>query len=431
MRNLIGLIALTAVAVAAALFAGNNQATVTLFWPPYRVDMSLNLLLLCLVGVFMTVYVAMRALSAITSLPAEARRWRLQYLERSLQQGILDALSHLAAGRFIRARKAAEAVLEQDAALTQSEHPLPYSNRLRAMAHLLAAEGAHALQDGAARDAHGKQALGQAAGGSRADQEIREGLQLRSAGWLVDDRDFRAALQQLEDLPQGAARRTLALRLRFKVARQTQQTLVALETARLLGKHRAFSEAATQSLLQGLALEHLVRANDPAQMAQAWGQLHPSEQALPEVALTAAEQCLKSGGSAEQALSWLLPLWERLADSNPSLELPHRQRLIGAMSQCFIGDHPEPDRLWLSRIEAAQLQQPADPYLQLLYGVACWRFSLWGKAQQMLQQAAVKLQTPSLRRQAWSMLAQMAQDRQDHAAALDAWKKAALAEPSI
>jgi hypothetical protein len=43
----------------------------------------------------------------------------------------------------------------------------------------------------------------------------------------------------------------------------------------------------------------------------------------------------------------------------------------------------------------------------------------------------VKLQTPSLRRQAWSMLAQMAQDRQDHAAALEAWKKAALAEPSV
>jgi len=425
MRNVIGLIALTCVAVAAALFAGNNQATVTVFWPPYRVDVSLNLVLLCLVGVFMTVYVAMRALSAITSLPAEARRWRLQYLERSLQQGLLDALSHLAAGRFIRARKAAESVLEQDAALTQSEHPLPYSSRLRAMAHLLAAEGAHALQDGAGRDAHGKQALGQAAGSSKAEQEIREGLQLRSAGWLVDDRDFRAALQQLEDLPQGAARRTLALRLRFKVARQTQQTLVALETARLLGKHRAFSEAATQSLLQGLALEHLASAQDPIRLEQVWSELHPKEQALPEVVLSAAEKCLKAGGSGEQAMSWLLPLWERMAAPNLSLELPHRQRLVSVLSQCLMDEHSMPDRLWLSRIEAAQLQQPAEPDLQLMFGVACWRFSLWGKAQQMVQQAAAKLQAPTLRRQAWSMLAQMAEQRQDNQAALEAWKKAA------
>jgi hypothetical protein len=28
-----------------ALFAGNNPGTVTLFWPPHRVDLSLNLVL--------------------------------------------------------------------------------------------------------------------------------------------------------------------------------------------------------------------------------------------------------------------------------------------------------------------------------------------------------------------------------------------------
>jgi HemY protein len=88
-------------------------------------------------------------------------------------------------------------------------------------------------------------------------------------------------------------------------------------------------------------------------------------------------------------------------------------------------EHSMPDRLWLSRIEAAQLQQPAEPDLQLMFGVACWRFSLWGKAQQMVQQAAAKLQAPTLRRQAWSMLAQMAEQRQDNQAALEAWKKAA------
>ncbi|NDD14568.1 MAG: heme biosynthesis protein HemY, partial [Betaproteobacteria bacterium] len=103
----------------------------------------------------------------------------------------------------------------------------------------------------------------------------------------------------------------------------------------------------------------------------------------------------------------------------------HRQRLIGTMSQCFLVDRPEPDRLWLSRIEAAQLTQPAEPDLQLIYGVVCWRFSLWGKALQMVQQAASKLQDPSLRFQAWSMLAQMAEHRQETQVALEAWKKAA------
>ena len=48
MRAALWLLALFAVAVAVALFAGNNQGTVTLYWPPYRVDLSLNLVLLLL-----------------------------------------------------------------------------------------------------------------------------------------------------------------------------------------------------------------------------------------------------------------------------------------------------------------------------------------------------------------------------------------------
>ena len=45
MRAALWFLALFGVAVAIALFAGNNQGTVTLFWPPWRVDLSLNLVL--------------------------------------------------------------------------------------------------------------------------------------------------------------------------------------------------------------------------------------------------------------------------------------------------------------------------------------------------------------------------------------------------
>ena len=49
MRAALWLLALFGVAVAAALFAGNNQGTVTLYWPPYRIDLSLNMVVLLLV----------------------------------------------------------------------------------------------------------------------------------------------------------------------------------------------------------------------------------------------------------------------------------------------------------------------------------------------------------------------------------------------
>ena len=43
MKTAIGLVALLAVAVGAALVVGSNQASVTFFWSPYRMDVSLNL----------------------------------------------------------------------------------------------------------------------------------------------------------------------------------------------------------------------------------------------------------------------------------------------------------------------------------------------------------------------------------------------------
>ena len=64
MRAALWLLALFGVAVAIALFAGNNQGTVTLFWPPYRVDLSLNLVLMLSVGGFVFLHAVLRALSA-------------------------------------------------------------------------------------------------------------------------------------------------------------------------------------------------------------------------------------------------------------------------------------------------------------------------------------------------------------------------------
>src|SRR6188474_269765 len=111
MRSALWFLALFGIAVAVALVAGNNQAVVTLFWPPHRVDISFNLL-------FLLLYVALRASSAVFSLPAEARRWRAQQKERAMYAAFMDALSHLMAGRFIRAAKLAQNAITQEKSLS-------------------------------------------------------------------------------------------------------------------------------------------------------------------------------------------------------------------------------------------------------------------------------------------------------------------------
>lgn len=424
MRTLLWFVALFGIAVAIALFAGNNQGTVTVFWPPYRLDLSLNLVLLLLIGLFFMLYVALRALSVLLSLPGEARRWRMLQRERALQLGLLDALSQLLAGRFIRARKSAENLLIQEKTLARSDDPLPYGAHLRAMAHLLAAESAHALLDRSGRDAHARMVLDTTP--SRNEQVLHEGAQLRATRWALGDRDVQVAFGLLNALPKGLARRTLALRLRFKAERLAGDTQAALETARVLTKHHAFSPMAAQSILQGLARERVQGARDPAQLQKAWAQLEISEQRTPEVATQAADHMLLLGGEVTLAQQWLLPVWDQMLKSPKVTLSPEQQtQLVRVLDRSFALTSGGPDADWLARIETAQMSQPGNALLQYLAGFACLRLSLWGKAQQLIRQSLTQLENDQLKRQAWVALAQLAQQREDAQAEIEAWRQAA------
>ena len=430
MRAALWFLGLFGVAVAVALFAGNNQSTVTVFWPPHRVDMSLNLVLLVAVAAFMLVWLAMRALQGLMALPKEARRWRIQHQERQIQNGLLDAMAHLAAGRFIRARKTAERMLSlehQLATVEDIQSDAAYarrSARLRTMLHLLAADSAHALQDQAQRDAHAQQASAQAALPEL--QDMREAVQLTAVRWAVQDRDLVLAQQRYDELPQGVARRTVALRWRFKIARFAARPGQALDVARLLGKHRAFSAAGAQSLRRSLAIEFLLSARDPAAVMQSWTKLDATEQAMPEVAATAVRQWIQNGGESKQALAWLLPIWEQtLAEGSPR-ERTGLALLVDALTLVFARQGGAPEAAWLKRIEQAHLQYAADELLQYLAGVACFHAQLWGKAQLLIEQALPRLTRPDLKRQAWIMLARLAEHRDDASAAARAWREAAL-----
>ena len=423
MRAALWLLALFGVAVATALFAGNNQGTVTLYWPPYRIDLSLNLVLMLLVGGFVTVYAALRALAALLELPHQARRWRLQQKERAMHTALLDAQTHMLGGRFLRSRKAAVAALSQEHALAAANEAVPHGHQLRALAHMIAAESSHALQDRATRESHWQDALQEAPlRGAVSEQEMREGAQMRAARWALDDRDADGALERLAALPQGAARRTLALRIKLKATRLARHTQEALDTARLLGKHRAFSPAAAQSIVRGLATELINSAHDTAQLQQAWLSLEPAERAMPELAIHAAQRLATLGGDAAQVRSWLLPVWERMVDLPDTLSEQHALKLVRALESGL----DALDAPWLARIEAAHQANPRDTRLQYLAGMACLKRQLWGKAQQLLTQAAHHLADASLRASAWRHLAELAERRGDDAAAAAAWKKAAM-----
>ena len=428
MRAAFWLLALFAIAAATALFAGNNRAVVSVFWPPHRIDVSFNLAVFLLVGLFVLIYVALRALSAVVSLPLEARRWRAQQKERAMYGALMDALAHQLAGRYIRATKSAQNALTQEASLArlanESGQVPGYSparaSQLQSLGHLLVAESAQALQNNALRDAHLQLALQSSA--PRHAQEVREGVQFRAARWALDDRDAAAALDTLMQLPQGASRRTLALRMKLRATRQLRQTPLALETARLLAKHRAFSPAAAQSIVRGLGLELLSDAHDPAQLEQAWVALEDSERAMPELAIHAASRLMALHGNAAFARSWLLLVWEQVMQGGSAVSDSLQIKLIAALELGL----DSIDAPWLARIEAAQMARPRDANVQYLAGMACLSRQLWGKARQLLALSVLGLQDIGLNRKAWRALAALAEQRGDEAAAAESYRRAAL-----
>ena len=427
MRAAFWLLALFAVAAASALIAGNNQAVVTIFWPPHRIDLSFNLTVLLLAGVFTLLYGALRAMAAVFSLPLQAKRWRAQQKERAMYGALMDALAHQLAGRYIRATKSAQNALAQEKSLglltehsdQLTSHSASRSSQLQSLAHLLVAESAQSLQNRALRDQHLQAALQSSA--PRHAQEVREGVQFRAARWALDDHDASAALELLVQLPQGAARRTLALRMKLRATRLLRQPLQALETARLLAKHRAFSVAAAQSIVRGLALELLNDAHDPAQLEQAWSLLDDSERAMPELVVHAASRLMALHGNVALARAWLLQVWDQAMQPRPTIGDSLRIKLITVLEV----DLATLDAAWLARIEAAQLMQPRDANLQYLAGMACLNRQLWGKARQLLSQAALGLQDATLHRNAWRALAVLAEQREDAEAAAYAYKQAA------
>jgi HemY protein len=432
MRSAFSLLLLLAVAVALALLAGNNQSTVTLFWPPHRVDLSFNFALLALLGAFWVLHLALRALAALFALPTQARRWRQMQRERAMFGALLEAMSHQTAGRFLRARRAAELALDQESRLHATGERHAQGPALRAMAHLLAAESAHALQDREGRVNHFEQAAAEAAAISA--QEEREAVQLRSVRWALDDRDGSTALARLADLPAGVGRRTVALRLKLKAARLAGQLPEALSTARLLTKHRAFSSLAGQSLVQGLVLESIQACADTTPLMALWNSLDATEQAKPDIAVAAAQRWLALGGAAEQAAQWLLPCaqaaWTEArahVQSSGATANMATVRLVGVMAQALLRLEPAQVPQWLARIERVLQEQPGNPLLLYLAAHAGFAAQLWGKAGQWASRSLPMLRGTALEAGAWRMQALLAEQRGEAALAASAWKSAATA----
>jgi HemY protein len=412
MRTVVWLLLLSIVAVVTATLLGDNDNVVTIYWAPWRVDLSFNLFAIGLIVFCLVVYTLVNATNALVGLPKRAREWRVARRDRNAQAALRESLSQYFGGRYTRAHKAAQRAVAIQAATPD----LTQDNEFAVLGHLLAAGSLHRLQDRPRRDEQLQRAL-DLARQSPSARAAEDGARLLAAEWALEDRDAPRSLELLAELPPGVGRRSQALRLKLQAARLARQPMEALKTARLLAKHQAFSPAAAQGLLRSLGCEVLSTARDVDQLKRTWRELDVADRRDVHVAAHAAG-LLVGLGHPEEARAWLRPFWDHLGD----LPRDERDALALALAKAVDGIGPE----WLPRLEAALLASPREPAMAYAIGRALAARQLWGKARQLLEQAARdETLASTARREAWLHLAAMAEHDDDAARAAACFRAAA------
>lgn len=422
MRWILWWVMVATVAVVAAMLLGSHDSNVTVYWHPWRLDMSLNFVLFMLLLLFALLYVALRTLSLLRELPKQAHRWRSQQSERAAFIAVLDAVAYQLSGRFVRAQSSATQALK--ILKDRVDEPMPHQAKLELLAQLLAAESANALGNADRREVM-LQAIddGESSDGTQA---AREGAYVRAASWALDAKDADRARHWLARLPQGAQRRIQAVRLRLKLAQLDRNSHQALDMVRLLVKHKALSNFAASTLARSLSLEVLQHVHDTAQLQDAWQRLDAADREQPALVLAFLQRWQDIRPEDDTAIPKSLhdlvhKAIKALWSAYPQLSDSRRQKALLLLDDEF-GQHPV---LWLSAAEQALQNKPNDAGLQFLAGRVFLHQQLWGKAQAQLHAASKSLQDAELLRRTWRGLAELAEQRGDEAAAAQAWKKAA------
>lgn len=324
-----------------------NSGYMQLVWPPYRMELSLNLALILLAALFISGYIVVRMIAGMVRLPARVHAYRVARRREKAQTSLLDALQAFFAGRYARAEKAAAE------SITLGDHA--------GLCAVLAARAAHELRAYERRDAY----LAQAASLASDDDAVKV---VTEAELLLDQHRYQETLDALRQLPR---KHTAALRLELRAQQAVRNWEQVLALIDQLEKRGVFDAEQAHQLRVRAHEQNLKRkALDVRSLAEAWEKVSTQEKKDTGVA-TAAAECFIALGAASKAQEIIEQSLAHQWDSG----------LVQLYGEAANGDA-------LTGIEKAErwLQvQPRDAALLLTLGKLCARQGLWGKAQSYLE----------------------------------------------
>ena len=347
MRWVFWILGLFALAVALALALRLNTGYALLVWPPYRVELSLNLALLLLATGFAVVYLLLRFIFGALGLPAQVRDFRERRRREKARSMLLEALVAFFEGRYGRAEQAAAS------AMASGESP--------ALGAVLAARAAHELRHYERRDGY----LARAEELTPGNSALRI---IAAASMLLDERRFQDALLALKALPE---RHTAALRLELKAQQQARNWEQTLPLVDQLERRGVFDATQAGQLRRYAYAENLKRqALDRRALEECWQKIPAREKRDAKVAAAAA-QCYTALGGCAQANQII----------EQALEAEWNADLVALYAECA---GPDVVRQ-IERAENWLKTNPRDAVLLFVLGKLCTQQQLWGKAQSYLK----------------------------------------------
>jgi HemY protein len=355
MRIFLWVVALFFIAIGLAVGARFDPGNVVFFYPPTRVDMSLNLFLLLTVLLFLVLHFIINAINSTRELPGKVAAYRREKREREGNRALRDALKALFEGRFGHAEKAAKRAIE--------------SKDNAGLAALIAARAVHRMRQTERRDLW--------LSAVQDDTTMKTARLMTTIELLVDDHQAEQALAAVKELNASGTRHIHALRLALKANQRARNWPEVLRLVRSLDNHNALHPALSRRLRE-LAYEDLLldRNHDAESIRNLWATIPAADRVKPFVAARAAETFQQRGlpeearSVVEKALSneWddkLIRLYRKSAapEGSPSL-----------LAQ-------------IERCESWSAERSNDAELALTLGTLCLKQKLWGKAQRHLEQA--------------------------------------------
>jgi HemY protein len=349
---------LFALAVLLGLTASWNTGYAILILPPYRLEVSFNLMIVLLITLIAVTYGVLRLISLAAGLPGEVRRFQQQKQQKQMQRALHESAIALFEGRFQKAERAATKSLLNDP-----------SAESKALALLIAARAASAMQDYDTRDRYLLQL-----------DSLPESLQLvrhmQEAELKFEAKDPLGALAAIERARSISPNLTNALRMELKIRLQQRQPEAVLALTEKLLKSEALEPEQARRYRQAAYTQQLDTLINGQEIQEWMRKVPEAERHNP---LLASKIVAKLTDAQEAELASTL-LEEALADDEQAT--PELARELAQLAEML----SEPRRLELMKAGEGWLKQrPRDHMLLLALGRMARCQQLWGKAQNYLE----------------------------------------------